>query len=161
VVLATNEHKETILQVARFPPGTRLGKVSARAKVSSAHARSPWRAIEVFGPALGPTVAKQGAEYHLAIASPASHGARQSQAPRCGFVMKGAGGAHIYTARARYAALFSRLTASAATPSRPLHDKKVMRREQLFAVRLSHTDRGQARFLRGHYSSRHAGERPV
>ena len=64
MVLATNEHKETILQVARFPPGTRLGKVSARAKVSSAHAGSPWRATEVFGPALGPAVAKQGAEYH-------------------------------------------------------------------------------------------------
>jgi len=36
-----------------------------------------------------------------------------------------------------------------------------VRREQHFAVRLSHTDRGQARLLRGHYSSRHADERPV
>jgi hypothetical protein len=63
--------------------------------------------------------------------------------------MKEAGGAHIYTARARtLRCACNRLTTSVARPSRPLHDEKV-RAENNFAVRLSHTDRGQARFLRG------------
>ncbi len=63
--------------------------------------------------------------------------------------MKEAGGAHIYTARARtLRCACNRLTTSVARPSRSLHDEKVCAKNN-FAVRLSHTDRGQARFLRG------------
>jgi hypothetical protein len=60
VVLATDEHQETILKVARLLPGVRvLERSRLGPRFLQRMLASPWRALGVFGAALGPAVAKQ------------------------------------------------------------------------------------------------------